>query len=265
MAISNWTVDLRSELRTNTLNHFKSKNSKVSAAIPDDFPNRSILNLYLYPVMHECDRVGQPPLSFSAVDPSASELTHFANINFEWGTSITTVIDRFSDGIFTAIALRHLLRAAIDMDRGSDLPPHHRCTIIVKTFPNLARTSDETCFLPEVRVLLRLPKTLIQQICASARGAPLPAAVMADVESRCTKCRAWIPEVILRHVRPDLFEPPVASVKGKEKGGFLLSSLLSCILLLTTSFFQLSLPKVQYTMQWLHPRRSLNLLVSVHG
>lgn len=219
-------MDLRTEVCTNASKHFKNKNPKLAAAIPDDFPNRTVLNCYLHPIIHTGDRVIQPNLSFSVDDPRADSLARFADLNFDWGKSIVAVVEHFTDGIFTAIALRHLLRAAVTMDHGSTCLPHLRCPIIVKMFPKHAREANETCFLREVRVLLVLPARLVKQICASAYGAPFSANVMAEVEKKCARCRAWVPEAILRHVRPDFFDSPNHSSKGKEKGNFFSSSLL---------------------------------------
>lgn len=197
-----WRKDLLSELRINLSGKLSSKHPSIANRIPDDFPDINIINLYLHPAAHVRNPSSNRPLTLLAEAPLVSHLTRFAAAHFAWGESIESLIDRFSSLLFPAMALRQAIRAACLMDKGLEVEPEARCPMLRKI--ERERRSRDTCFLPEVRVRLNIPTALIKEICLALPNGPRSQADMTTVESRCRKCRAWLPRAIVQHVRPDL-------------------------------------------------------------
>lgn len=80
-------------------------------------------------------RASELPLSFSEPVPQPVELASFAITNFDWGELIAFIIDRFSDGgVFTAIALGHLLQVAVAMDTGQNCHPPYATRSLSTSF-----------------------------------------------------------------------------------------------------------------------------------
>jgi len=143
-----------------------------------------------------------PGLTFSSCGPQAVDLTRFATVNFQWGGDAKTVFSRYEEVIFPAMALHQLVQSAVDIDKGHAVAGS--CSPMIGKIL-LERTSAKTCFLPEVRVLLIIPSSLIREICASLSGPAPEESVIEEIEENCKKYRAWLPAEIVRTVRPDLF------------------------------------------------------------
>ena len=82
--------------------------------------------------------------------------------------TVQALVKRYGDAFFPAMAVRQLIQAAVDIDKGRALADSG-CPMIGQIVGR--RNSQDTCFLEEVRMLLRVSMALIQQICTSLPGA----------------------------------------------------------------------------------------------
>jgi hypothetical protein len=97
------------------------------------------------------------------------------------------------------MAIRQLIKVAVDIDEGRALPDSG-CPMIGKIIRR--REVPDTCFLQEVRVLLIISLELIRQICASLPGPPVTDADILKIRHAATKFRAWLPTDMVRVVLP---------------------------------------------------------------
>lgn len=64
--------------------------------------------------------------------------------------------------------------------------------------------SPKTCFLNEACVALAIPTVLLKSICKCLLDWPLSKSALADLEEQAKRSRAWCPQVLVEHARPEL-------------------------------------------------------------
>jgi len=113
------------------------------------------------------------------------------------------------------MVIRQLVQAAVDIDRGRALADSG-CLMIGQIVGR--RQSRDTCFLQEVRVLLRVSLTLIQHICTSLLGPTVTQSEMQKIRHGATKFRAWLPTDMVRIVLPARLAEFELRSPEKQKG-----------------------------------------------
>jgi hypothetical protein len=155
--------------------------------------------LYLNPVVHHGKFDPNHSITFSSGEPGAVDLAKFSASHFWWGRTAQAIIKRYGNAFFPAMAIRQLIKAAVDIDEGRALPDSG-CSMIGKIIRR--REVPDTCFLQEVRVLLIISLKLIWQICASHPGPPVTDADILKIRHAATKFRAWLPTDMVHVVLP---------------------------------------------------------------
>ena len=117
-----------------------------------------ILNLYINPTVHPGGLGTDSRLSFSSSELHAADFAQFSASHFQWGRTAQALVKRYGDAFFPAMAVRQLIQAAVDIDKGQALADSG-CPMIGRIVGQ--RQSQDTCFLKEVRVLLRVSLALI--------------------------------------------------------------------------------------------------------
>jgi len=223
--MNEWRQNLRRELLINHSRRLTSRHPKLSGNIPDDFPDLKVLRLFTHPATHSGDFAGP-----SCTDIQAVQLTELAAVTFEWGRSVTKLFNRYRDLLFPAMALRQLVQAAVEIDKGYSEAGCTCCPIIGEIVGE--RAVHSTCFLPEFRCLLLIPSKLISDICASLPGPALAESTIAEIERDCQKYRAWLPQAMVGVVRPDL----VSTYKGS-------ASSMCCLIVVFPCFVYFHFPQ----------------------
>ena len=142
----------------------------------------------------------------------------------------------YRDLLFPAMALRQLVQAAVEIDKGYSEVGCTCCPIIGEIVGE--RAVHNTYFLPEFRYLLRIPSKLISDICASLPGSALAESTTAEIERDCQKYRAWLPRAMVEVVRPDF----VSTCKGSASSTCRLIVVFPCFIY---SHFPQSIPDTQ--------------------
>jgi Holliday junction resolvase YEN1 len=210
--IDKWRQDLRAELCYNHSGHLGTRHASLADSIAGDFPDLSVLDLYLHPAVHPDELDLDTPLTFSNKEHRAADLAHFSASHFQWARTAHDVIKRFAGHFFPGMAVRQLVQAAKEIDNGQ-VTAGSGCPMIGKIVGE--RKVAATCFLEEVRVLLIIPSRLIRQICASLPGPGVPETAIKDIERVSKNYRAWLPAEMVRVVLPDR----LAEFKLKSTGG----------------------------------------------
>ncbi|KIM86490.1 hypothetical protein PILCRDRAFT_816437 [Piloderma croceum F 1598] len=194
-----WRKDVRSELRTNSKAYLTTCHPILADSIPDNIPDLAGLDLYLRPVNREHDF--SPALTLPCGETQAASMTQFVTTHFSWGNDAKAVFNCYKNALFPSIAFRQLIQSTVDMDNGCAVAG--LCCPMIGTIL-MERTCAET-FLAEVRVLLVIPSNLIRQICIDL-DSPAPGEhIIAEIKATCKTYSAWLPSVIVKAVRPDLF------------------------------------------------------------
>jgi len=196
--LDEWRQDLRTELVQNSSGHLSTRHTSLAHSIPDDFPVIDILNLYINPAIHP-GMDSDCCLSFSSSEPCAADFARFSASHFQWGRTAQTLIKRYGDAFFPAMAVRQLIKAAVDIDKGRALADSG-CPMIGRIVGR--RQSQDTCFLQEVWVLLRVSLALIQHICTSLLGPAVTQSEIQKIRHMATKFRAWLPTDMVRIALP---------------------------------------------------------------
>lgn len=195
-----WRQILVAELRTNEHNYFSRPRPTLASHIPPDFPNLTVVNLYLHPLTSDqtLDRLA----SVTWPGPQPSFLASFAENHFVWGTT-AGILDHFSTTIFPGMAIQELVRGAIVLDGGALIA---ECPMLGRIV--FERKNRTTCFLPEVRVKLIVPRTVIDEILDCIVGklsTPDTASKTATwMREGYARLRAWLPYDMVEIVCPEL-------------------------------------------------------------
>ena len=199
-SLDDWRKDLRTELCNNISGQLSTRHVSLASNIPDNFPSLHVVDSYLNPVVHD-DREFNTDYSIvlSSGESCAVELAKFSISHFHWGRTAQGIIKRYGNAFFPAMAIRQLIKAAVDIDKGRALPDSG-CPMIGKIIRR--REAPDTCFLQEVRVLLIISLKMIQQICASLPGPTVTDAEILMIRHAATKFRAWLPTDMVHVVLP---------------------------------------------------------------
>ena len=217
--LDEWRQDLRTELLQNSSGHLGTRHVSLANSISDDFPVLGILDLYINPAVHPAGFGTDSCLSFSSSELRAADFAQFSASHFQWGRTAQALVKRYGDAFFPAMAVRQLIQAAVDIDKGQALADSG-CPMIGRIVGQ--RQSQDTCFLKEVRVLLRVSLALIREICTSLRGPVVTDSEILKIRHTATKFRAWLPTDMVRIVLParlaefELRSP--VKQKGKTSG-----------------------------------------------
>jgi holliday junction resolvase YEN1 len=115
--LATWRATLVEELRTNRSGFLHKCLPVIAKAVPLDFPDLHIINLYLSPLTSQ-SRLHQGAVAIIAQQgPDLVRLARFVEDHFTWG-DLAGILKRFSTCVFPGLALQELLAAAHDMDLG---------------------------------------------------------------------------------------------------------------------------------------------------
>ncbi|GLB44091.1 putative 5'-3' exodeoxyribonuclease activity [Lyophyllum shimeji] len=180
--LAGWRLAVVDELRTNASGHLKHRLPHVAEAVPLDFPNIAIINLYLHPRTSEHADLTELPSLVREQGPDLVRLTRFAETHFLWGDP-EGIYRAFATKIFPGLAMRQLISAALCADLG--LAP--RACPMIGTMVSLRRESQSSePHVPEVRVNLSISNQIINTIFDVRRaGAALDRDSLLDVEHGC--------------------------------------------------------------------------------
>jgi Holliday junction resolvase YEN1 len=112
-----WRELLIHELQTNQSGYLHKRLPILAASVPPNFPDLKIINLYLNPVTSKHEQHKGAVAIIAKQGPDLVRLAQFAEEHFVWGDS-AGILKRFSSCVFPGLALRELLSAVQDVDRG---------------------------------------------------------------------------------------------------------------------------------------------------
>jgi Holliday junction resolvase YEN1 len=86
--LSTWRQEIRHELIHNSKGFLTSRQPQLAAQIPDSFPNRDILDLYVYPLTSWSSPTENPPnpVLWKSREPRIFDITKFCSRNLGWKT-----------------------------------------------------------------------------------------------------------------------------------------------------------------------------------
>ncbi|KAJ7450491.1 PIN domain-like protein [Mycena galericulata] len=197
--LETWRESLRSELSTNASGHLPHRYASLAAAIPSDFPDVNVVNLYLHPVVSEPLRVARH-LVFQP--PRFDILARFAEDHFGWGNSVG-ILTHFADQLFAGLVIRELTQRALAADQLAALP---NLPSLIKSVVR-DRAHKSTGHLSELRLMLNVDPTILTtalQAIAGRRDPPLGAqsVVTTWITTALPKVRVWVPKSMVEHVYP---------------------------------------------------------------
>ena len=118
-----WRHELCHELRTNSRGEIGRKQSALSKAIPEDFPDIDILLSYVRPITSESMGRESNNLKLTwAKEPDLGKLAGLCEFYFEWGYK-ESIIKRFRTVMWHSMTLRILRRAVLDLDAHAQPSP----------------------------------------------------------------------------------------------------------------------------------------------
>lgn len=200
----NWANHFKDELAHNTNGILLRRYLRLAAAIPSDFPDISVLNLYVKPLTTASD---PSALSFTWLAPDLGRLATFAEDNFIWG-HVAGILDHFTDTVFSGLALRELIGATLQMDHRPN-PFSSLIPLIDTTKPIISeRRSSSTGHMAELRVSLPIPQIVFDLIKKSLRGKYQTPSRDAEADTWMMKkgprVRVWMPLIIMQTVYSEL-------------------------------------------------------------
>ncbi|KAJ7727690.1 PIN domain-like protein [Mycena olivaceomarginata] len=200
-----WRYSLCAELRTNASGHLPRRYSQLAAAVPADFPDLEVINLYLHPIVAEC----VPAHVLILQPPRLNVLARFAEDHFGWGDSVG-ILNHFADHLFPGLVVRDLVQRALALDHLM-LPPNN---------PSMVK-SISMGFLAELRLVLDLDAGILTSAleAASGRRDPGPgreAAIALWITTRLPKVRAWVPKSMIEYVYAGIVLDYVCAKTSKE-------------------------------------------------
>ncbi|KAF8055904.1 PIN domain-like protein [Lyophyllum atratum] len=192
--LAGWRLAIVEELRTNASGHLKQRLPHVADAVPLDFPDIAIVNLYLHPTTSEYADPSELPSLVQGHGLDLARLVRFAETHFLWGDP-ARIYRTLATKIFPGLAMRQLIGAALSTDLG--LQP--KACPMIGTVVSIRRESESSePHVPEVRMNLHISDQIINTIFDVRRtGAAL------DKHS-LPRCRAWLPVAVIEHVKPEV-------------------------------------------------------------
>ena len=239
-----WREMLIYELQTNQSGSLHKCLPVLAASVPLDFPDLKIINLYLNPVTSEHEQHKGAVAIIAEQGPDLVRLAQFVEEHFVWGDSIG-ILKRFSSCVFPGLALRELLSAVQDIDRGiQPKPPSMIGKIHGQRQPSKA-SADRAL---EVRASLVVSRSTIDAIRDGLVGkwdtSETTIVVGKWLDNTLPQLRLWIPLAIYSFVLP-IKLPSLATVED-EPGMYVLNYLTSGkILIPVSSYWQLSTRRSQ--------------------
>jgi hypothetical protein len=170
--------------------------------MPLDFPDLNLINLYLNPVTSRHERCKENVTIIAEQSPDMVRLAQFVEEHFVWG-DLAGILKRFSTCVFPGLALRELLNAAHDLDRGQQPKP---LAMIGKTHGQRQPSKASAHRAQEVRASLVVSRSTIDAIRDGLVGkweTPMTSIVVSKwIEDTLPRLRVWIPIAIHSFVLP---------------------------------------------------------------
>ena len=164
--------------------------------MPLDFPDLISINLYLNPVTSEHKQYKGAVAIFTERGPDLVRLAQFAEEHFVWG-DLAGILKRFSTCVFPGLALRELLGAARDIDRGLQLKP---LSMIGKIHGQRQPSKTSTHRALEVHASLVVSHSTIDAIRDGLMGkwdTPTTTIIVSKwLDNTLPRLRVWIPLVV---------------------------------------------------------------------
>jgi Holliday junction resolvase YEN1 len=191
-----WRETIIYELQTNQSGFLHKCLPALAASVPLDFPDLKLINLYLDPLTSERERPKETVTTIAEQGPDLVRLARFIEEHFVWG-DLTGILKRFSTCVFPGLALRQLLSAACDIDRGLQPKP---LSMIGKTHGQRQPSKASSDRALEVRATLVISRRTIDAIrdgLAGKRDTPMTSAIVGKwIENTLPRLRVWIPAAI---------------------------------------------------------------------
>ncbi|KAJ7691889.1 PIN domain-like protein [Mycena rosella] len=198
--LESWRDCLRSELRTNASNHVPHQCKQLALAIPLDFPDLTVINFYLHPVISE----HAAPTDLGFQSPRLGVLASFAEEHFQWGDSIG-ILRHFTEQLFGGLVIRELTCCAFTSDHGAN---GLNSPSIIKSIVG-SRNPKSMGHLSELRLMLCLDPIILTSALHSLIGSHDPEggaqiAVTAWFSTVFPKIRVWAPKAMVEQVHPEM-------------------------------------------------------------
>ncbi|KAJ7796804.1 PIN domain-like protein [Mycena olivaceomarginata] len=199
--LETWREALHHELQTNTSGLLPHRCPQLADTIPADFPDPTIINLYLHPI------VSEPAVGSDLVFrfPRLDVLARFAEENFQWGDSVG-ILDHFADHLFAGFVIRELACRASVVD-GTVVALSPSPSVIKRIVGE--RCHKSTGYLVELRLTLSLDPAILTMALQSIDGRRNPpdgaqTAVAAWIKEKLPKIRVCVPKSMVEHVFPTM-------------------------------------------------------------
>ena len=197
-----WRESLIHELQTNQSGSLHKRLPVLAASVPPDFPDLEIINLYLNPVTSEHERHKGAVAIIAEQGPDLVRLAQFVEEHFVWG-DFDGILKRFSSCVFPGLALRELLSAVRDMDRGMQPKPP---SMIGKIHGQRQPSKASAHRAREVRASLVVSRSAIDSIRDGLAGkwdiSMTTIVVSKWLDNALSRLRLWIPLAIYSFVLP---------------------------------------------------------------
>jgi hypothetical protein len=199
-----WRETLIHELQTNQSGSLHKRLPVLAASVPLNFPDLKFINLYLNPVTSEHEQHKGAVAMVAEQGPDLVRLAQFVEEHFVWG-DLAGILKRFSSCVFPGLALRELLSAVRDIDRGiQPKPPSMIGKIHGQRQPSKASAHRAL----EVRASLVVSRSTIDAICDGLVGkwdsdaSTTTIVVSKWIDNALPRLRLWVPLVIHSFVLP---------------------------------------------------------------
>ena len=194
-----WRKTLIHELQTNQSGSLHKRLPILAASVPLNFPDLKFINLYLNPVTSEHEQHKRAAVAIIAErGPDLVRLAQFAEEHFVWG-DFAGIMKRFFSCVFPGLALRELLSAARDIDRGI----HPKLPLMIGKIHGQRQSSNSSAHRAlEVRASLVVSRSTIDAIHDGLMDTTSNVVFSKWLDSALPRLRLWIPHVIHSFVLP---------------------------------------------------------------
>lgn len=194
-----WAEAFKRQLRNSNATLLPPRYARLADNMPSDFPNITILRLYIHPLT---STTPDPVVRWSC--PSLSEMARFAEDNFIWGHG-PGILKHFMKMVFPGLALRQLI--AITLQNDGHPNPFAALYPLIASRPIISQCRHwSTGSLAELRIAIPLPRQVIDQITSSLCGRYWTAQWDKEAEEWIKNCSdrvlAWVPLVVMEHAYP---------------------------------------------------------------
>jgi hypothetical protein len=199
-----WRKTLIHELQTNQSGSLHKRLPVLAASVPLNFPDINFINLYLNPVTSEHEQHKGAVAIIAEQGPDLVRLAQFVEEHFVWG-DLAGILKRFSSCVFPGLALRELLSAVRDIDRGIQPKP---LSMIGKIHGQRKPSKASAHRALEVRASLVVSRSTINAIRDSLVGKwdnPITTSTIVVnkwLDDALPQLRLWIPLAIHSFVLP---------------------------------------------------------------